>query len=452
MKKLIILLITVLVTFTSYSQDDNSKIISEIDSIMQQHYTSNKPGASIIVYKDRAPLFKQSYGMANLEESEAITTETVFRIGSITKQFTAIGIMMLIEEGKLSLDDTVSKYYPDEFSNKSPITIKHLLSHTSGIKDLSRIRAIRPLMSVNSKPETIIKIISDEDLNFNPGTKYDYSNSGYVVLGGILEKVSGQSYKRFLTTRIFEPLGMRKTHYANKQEITDKVALGYFTRNESFANAPDINSSLLFAAGGIWSNPKDMALWNEALYENKLVDQKYIRMVFKPNILNNGEVTDYGFGFRACKVNDIESIEHGGGVFGYSSYGIRIERFGVYVLILTNFERNNSYDDVAAKIAAIAINKPYDYSNYKTNINIKDGEKYIGVYKTNEGDTLLISIKENTLVLSRGNKENKLKQIKENVFLIDGTLDDRLTFTMRKVNALYIKRRRSMEIMATKID
>jgi len=451
MKKLIIILITLFVTFESISQYDNKKIISKIDSLMSQHYSINNPGASIIVYKNRKLFFKSSYGMANLKASEPMTTKTIFRIGSITKQFTSIGIMMLIEEGKLSLHDKVSKYYPD-FSNKSPITIKQLLSHTSGIKDLSRIRAVRPLMSVNSKPDTIIKIISEEDLNFSPGSNYEYSNSGYVVLGGILEKVSGESYKIFLTNRIFKPLGMKSTYYANKNEISSKLALGYFTRPEKYSNAPDINSSLLFAAGGIWSNVEDMGKWNEALYGNKLVDQKYIRMAFTPNVLNSGRFTDYGFGFRSCKVNDVESIEHGGGVFGYSSYGIRMESAGVYVLILTNFERNNSYDDLAAKIAAIANNKPFDYSKYKTHINLKKGRKYVGAYKSIEGDTLHISIKENGLVLTKDNEEKKLTQIKKHVFLIDGTLDDRITFTTRKKKGLIIKERRSMKIRAIRMD
>lgn len=451
MKKLIILLITLLVTFESISQNENLEITSKIDSLMKQHYSTNNPGAVIIVFKDRELFFKSSYGMANLEESKPLTTETIFRIGSITKQFTSIGIMMLIEEGKLSLQDKVSKYYPD-FSNKSPITIKQLLSHTSGIKDLSRIRAVRPLMSVNSKPDTIIKIISDEELNFSPGSNYEYSNSGYVILGGILERLSGENYKNFLTNRIFKPLGMKSTYYANKDEITNTLALGYFSRSEAFANAPDINSSLLFAAGGIWSNVEDMSKWNEALYTNKLVNQKYIRMAFTPNALNSGRFTDYGFGFRSCKVNDVESIEHGGGVFGYSSYGIRMESSGIYILILTNFERNNPYDEVVAKVAAITINKPYDDSKYKSHIKLKKAKKYTGNYKTVEGDTINISIKENGLVMIKGDEEKKLKEMKKHTFLIDGTLDDRIIFNPRKTKGLKIKRRRSMEISTIRIN
>lgn len=434
----------------------NQNIAGIIDSIMKTNYPEENPGAALIVMKDHELLFKSGYGKAVLDNSTeknandiSITSDTKFRIGSITKQFTAIGIMMMLSENKLSLDDQISQYYPGMFDEEKPINIRQLLSHTSGIKDLPKIKAIRQYMFTPVAPYDLIKIIGEEELNFEPGSAYEYSNSGYVILGGILEQVSGLSYEDFLQERIFGPLGMHDTQYANRSEVTGEFALGYFTRPDTYADAPDISSNLLFAAGGIWSTVSDMALWNEALYGNKLVGQKFIRMAFTPNKLSNGKATDYGFGFRSCMVNDVSSIEHGGGVFGYSCYGIRIESEGVYVLILTNFERNNNYSKLAPTIAAIAMEKPY-VDKKEEEMNEEMAKPYIGNYQTVQGDTLSISWHNNNLIYLKNEKEKILIPLDTHLFRIDGSLDDRIKFDISASN-FNLKRRRSMGVEASRI-
>jgi CubicO group peptidase (beta-lactamase class C family) len=434
----------------------NQNITGIIDSIMKANYPEENPGASLIVMKDHELLFKAGYGKADLENpsqksvsNTSITSDTKFRIGSITKQFTAISILMMLSENKLSLDDLVSQYYPDIFDNERPVSIRHLLSHTSGIKDLSEIKAVRQYMFTPVAPYDLIKIISEEELNFEPGSTFEYSNSGYVILGGILEQVSGLSYKEFLQERIFDPLGMHHSHYANSSEISGDLALGYFTRADTFVDAPDISSSLLFAAGGIWSTVSDMALWNEALYGNKLVDQKIIQMAFTPNKLNSGKATDYGFGFRSCQVNDIASIEHGGGVFGYSCYGIRIKSEGVYVLILSNFERENNYDDLVPIIAAITIEKPY-VDLVEEEMNEEMAKPYLGKYLSAHGDTLSIFWNNNKLIILQNEKEKTLKPLDTDLFRIEGSVDDRIKFNILASNFI-LKRRRSMGVKASRI-
>ncbi len=449
LKRLIAFIISVTLTFIVHAQSE-PQMTGLIDSIMEANYSEDGPGAAIVVVKDHQLLFQSGYGQADLDQAVQITAETKFRIGSITKQFTSVGIMMLLSEGQLSVDDPVSKYYPSLFADKDRITIKQLLSHTSGIVDLSRIRAIRPFMSGGAESIEIIKLISKEELNFKPGTRYEYSNSGYFILGGILEMVSGTTYREFLNDRIFKPLGMKHTHYDNRSEINGKPALGYFTRPENFVNAPDINSSILFSAGGIWSTVSDMAIWNEALYSNELVDQKYIRMAFTPGQLNNGKRTDYGFGFRSCLVNEIKSIEHGGGVFGYSCYGIRIESEGLYVLILTNFERNNKYAELAPIIAAITIENPYHSISEISTIDIDNAQKYIGTYVTPDMGTINIDYQDDKLVLLRDESERVLIQIEAHTFLIAGTLDDKLHFNLQE-RSFFIKPRRSMAVAAQRI-
>ena len=451
MKKYFSLLIILsAVSISTIAQDYRNKI-QVFDSLMRLNYPTGKPGASIIVMKDNKAIFSSGYGLANLETSEEITTKTVFRIGSITKQFTAISIMMLVAEDKLNLEDEVSMYYPELFADKHQVTIMHLLSHTAGIVDLSRIRAVRSLMSVHSEPEKIIEIISQQDLNFEPGEKYEYSNSGYVILGGIIEKVSGLSYSEFLQARIFAPLGMSSTYYTNASDIKEAKAVGYFTRPAGHANAPEIDTSLLFSAGGLWSTVGDLAIWNEALYGSTLLDSKYVSMAFTPNSLNNGKKTDYGFGFRSCKVNEIPSIEHGGGVFGYSSYGIRIEEHGVYVAILTNFERENNYDDVAAKMAAIASESPYE--NSEKNLNLERASDLVGKYLVEESDTIQVLLVANQLAVKRNSGEAQtLIPLDENAYLIQGSLDDKIVFNKTGNGVLTWKPRRAMSTEALKLN
>jgi CubicO group peptidase (beta-lactamase class C family) len=440
--------ILTLFIITSSSLFSQVELTNKIDSIMNISYANNKPGAAVIVVKDHKPIFAKGYGLANIESKTSITENTVFRIGSITKQFTSICILMMAEAKKLKLDDPVTKYFPELFQNHPTITLKQLLSHTSGVVDLSRIRAVRPLMNKDSKPLEIIDIISKEVLAFTPGSDYLYSNSGYVILGGILEKISGMSYKEILTENIFNPLKMTNTFYANVDEIEGQIAKGYFTRPDAFANAPNINSSLLFSAGGIWSTVGDMAKWNEGLYNETLIDKASLKLAFTPFELNDGKQTDYGFGFRMCQVNDKPTIEHGGGVFGYSSYGIRNEKNGVYVLLLTNFERENPYDEVAAKITALAINRPYSLKVQNLSDNLL--KKHVGQYKSEDGDTLSILKKNNNLILKRTDGNDLiLLPLSLKSFLIEESVDDRINF---KKEQLIWKPRRAMARYASKID
>ena len=223
MKRRTLFQILILILFieqpAAYSQLSDSEAKIEIDSLMKANYPANQPGAAIFVMKDNKEFFKGAYGIGDLSASRAITPQTIFRIGSITKQFTSIGILMMVSENKLSLDDQVSTFFPAEFSKKPPITVRHLLTHTSGIVDLSEIAEARRLMTKQTPPNKLVEIIGNQDLLFPPGTKYEYSNSGYVVLGAILEKVSGQSYGEFVKRRIFEPAKMTRSFYSNRDAL-----------------------------------------------------------------------------------------------------------------------------------------------------------------------------------------------------------------------------------------
>ena len=191
-----------------------------------------------------------------------------------------------------------------------------------------------------------------------------------------------------------------------------------------------------------------MAKWNRALSDASFVDQKLMQIAMKPAELKNGEMTDYGFAFRSANVNGIETIEHGGGVFGYSGYGIRIAESGVYVIILTNFNRKNAFDEVAARIAAIVCGRPYDHSQYETIVDSKQFANFIGSYRTTGNRTYRIMLENDQLFIRRSGRKDLLKRIENLTFLVDGTADSRVTFFPGKEPHLIYKPRRALGIKA----
>jgi CubicO group peptidase (beta-lactamase class C family) len=419
---------------------------------MTSHYPVDAPGATLIVMKNHELLFSGAYGMADLETGRSMTPETVLRIGSMTKQFTAICILKCQDEGLLLLDDLVTDYYPKLFADLAPISIRDLLTHQSGIIDLPKVPGIRELMTTDSEPDDLVKLISAVALEFEPCTDHNYSNSGYVVLGGILEKVTGKDFDQLLSEWIFKPLSMSASSFENQPEEEIK-AKGYFGREEGFVMAPEIHSSLLLSAGGLWSTSKDLASWNEALYSNAIVSHESLESVFTPQPLSDGRMTDYGFGFRRCQVNGMPSIEHGGGVFGYSCYGIRIEEEGVYVAILTNFERNNAYDKVCPKIAALVSGIPYPVKPRFMSTPTQKIESIAGKYVRDDGDNLNLIYENEQLTIRRGGRDDLyLLYTGDNAFIIKGSLEDKVTFVSSGDSDLIWKPRRSMAMFARKIE
>ena len=428
----------------------DQEVKQTIDSLMRSYYLPQNPGASIQVVKDHELFFESSYGLSNLDEGIENKPETIFKIGSMTKQFTAICILKLVEEEKLALNDVVTSFYPEWFNDHALITIRQLLSHQSGVQDLPKFKKIRELIMVESTPDELIEIISGAPLEFVPGDEYAYSNSNYVILGGILEQVTGKTYGSVLNEHIFKPLGMENTYFAPLSEIPDNHASGYFSRPETFAPAPEVSHSLMYAAGGLWSTIGDMAKWNEALYTNRIINRELIELAFAPQSLNGGVLTDYGFGFRSCAINGMPSIEHGGGVFGYNSYGIRIESEGAYVIILSNFEGGNKYADLAAQIAAITINKPYRTST--ATLKSRKLKRLTGSYINDDGDTLTIANINDTLWLQRSNKKDKMLQYLDKYrFRLQGTVDNQILFDPKN-DALDWKPRRSMDYKAVRLE
>ncbi|HEX9901554.1 MAG TPA: serine hydrolase domain-containing protein, partial [Acidobacteriota bacterium] len=224
-------------------------LASQIDAILAQTYKPGEPGAAVLVKKGGQVLFRRGYGLANLELNVPVEPDMVFRLGSITKQFTAVAVLMLAEQGKLSLQDDLSKFLPDFPTQGRTITIEHLLTHTSGIKSYTEIPGWLSLWRKDMSVKEIIDLFRNVPLEFEPGQRWKYSNSGYILLGAVIEKISGQAYEDFIRKNIFEPLGLAHSCYDRMARIIPRRVPGYSLGRAGFENAQFISMTQPYAAG-----------------------------------------------------------------------------------------------------------------------------------------------------------------------------------------------------------
>ncbi|WP_420572408.1 serine hydrolase [Kordia sp.] len=380
----------------------------DIDQIMENQYQKANYGATVLVAKDGKTIYKKGFGKANVELDIAMMPEHVFEIGSITKQFTAIGILMLLEEGKLSLDDEITKYIPDYPTQDTKITIHHLLTHTSGIKSYTSIPSLREFARKDLKVTELIDAFKNEPMDFKPGEQFRYNNSGYVLLGYIIEKVTNASYEDFLQKRIFDKLNMKNSYYGSKSRIIKNRASGYQEREDGFANADYISMTIPYAAGSIMSTVDDLLLWNKAVRNHKLISKESLAKAFTNYTLNNGDKMNYGYGWFHNSIKDVPVMEHSGGIFGYSTQGIYVPSENVYVIILTNCDCD-SPSEAANKIAAIAIGKPYPKPADAIKLSNKELKKWTGAYKFDDGAIRVITLKGNQLYSQRTDSDSEFK-------------------------------------------
>lgn len=311
----------------------------EIDRIMQSRSAAGDFSGAALVAREGHVLYKRAFGSANLEWHIPNDAETKFEIGSMTKQFTSLLVLQFVHEGKVKLDGHISDYLPYYRKDTgSRVTVSELLSHESGIPNF----IVTPgfLDGPASRTTYTVRDFTEKfcsgDLHFEPGTKFEYSNSGYFVLGAILEQVSGESYEQLLKERIFEPVGMRNSGYAHSEQIILHRAAGYERAGGHLRNARFYDMSIPFAAGALYSTVGDLFLWDRALYGEQLLPEGLRELLFKPNLENYG----YGWGILIPKPGSPyagESIPmHGGAIFGFQSVIERIPSHKEVIILLDN--------------------------------------------------------------------------------------------------------------------
>lgn len=395
-------------------------LATEIDAIFNQAYTINSPGATVLIAKDDKIIYRKAFGMANLELKVKMKPENVFQLASITKQFTSVAILMLMEQGKLSLKDPLSKYIAD-FPRGNEITLHHLLNHTSGIKSYTNLPAFRTKTRLDMSPEEIISFFKNLPLEFNPNEKYEYSNSGYFLLGYIIEKLSGMSYEEFIQKNIFEKLGMKNSYYANAYKIIPNRANGYQFYEGNYENAEYMSTTIPYAAGSLMSTIDDMFLWNSAIHKNILISEKSKRMAFTNNTLTNGKYNNYGYGWAINEIAEITTIEHAGGINGFTTSGIYIPEKNIYSIVLTNIDDGKGPETSNVKIMSALLGKPITESSAVKNLEEKL-KKWVGAYQF-EDVVRFITYEKGTFYSTReGGRSIKLEPLSDHEFRFENSL------------------------------
>jgi CubicO group peptidase (beta-lactamase class C family) len=315
---------------------DQADVASRIDQAFAEYSAAGSPGVAVSVIRDGGVLFSKGYGMANLELEVPITPKNVFYLGSVSKQFVASAIVLLDQEGKLSLEDDIRKYVPEFPDYGTPIAIRHLIHHTSGIRDYLELMGLAglPLGTFHDNQGIVDMLARQKALNFVPGEKFLYSNSGYLLLAVIVEKASGKSLREYAAEKIFEPLGMKNTHFHDDyMHLIPNRASGYFPGPDgTYRNF--LSTFDRVGSGGVFSNVEDLYLWDQNFYSGKVGGEKFLARMHERGKLNSGEELDYAFGLAIDEHRGLRVVEHGGALGGYRTSLVRFpdERFSVIVL------------------------------------------------------------------------------------------------------------------------
>ncbi|MEO1485222.1 MAG: serine hydrolase [Bacteroidota bacterium] len=440
MKKVFYPLLFIAITFAPFSNLKAQNQTEVFDQMLSAQYPKDGPGATALVAVGGEIVYHKGFGMANMEHEVPMENDMVFEIGSITKQFTAVSILMLMEQGKLSLQDEITKYIEDYPTHGHSITIHHLLTHTSGIKSYTGMEKWVGRWREDFEPLGLIDFFKDEPIDFAPGEEYRYNNSGYFILGYIIEKVSRQTYEDFLENNIFKPLGMDHSYYGHKGEIIKKRANGYQS-HEKLINAEFLSMTQPYAAGSLMSTVGDLYKWNRSIRAHKLISKESTDLAFSNYTLNNGKKINYGYGWGINEISGSETIEHGGGIFGYVTNGIYLPEEDVFVAVFSNCDCNPP-GNVSTKMAALALGKPFPDESKSIAMEAKSLEKLVGVYDFEDESTRIITIEDNQLFSQRtGGGKFKIFPISENTFVFEDSFANfRFTEEGGKVKAFFENR------------
>lgn len=335
------LLPVILLSSCNSSQSSDDTVFTQIDSLFTSLYPANEPGAAVIIVKNDSIVYNKNFGMARMDTNEAINENTFFNIASVSKQFSAVALFMLAEQGKLSLDDSVSKYFPEYKADfYKQITLRHLLSHTSGIPD-ARDRSNREFTLTANDEESASYLVELNRLNFEPGTQYEYMNPTYAIMQWIIEKVSDEKFDDFMRNHIFTPVGMAEATYFEPEKFIPRMSHGYLKRATDTAwREYDYGEESFFrtkADGGIYTSPKEFVMWDKALKNNLLFSEKMKQEAHAGKIDTDIPHTKYGYGwFIEERPDRPKKVYHTGDNGGYQIFAGRFPDKDLFYLVFAN--------------------------------------------------------------------------------------------------------------------
>jgi CubicO group peptidase (beta-lactamase class C family) len=372
--------------------------VSRMDQVVQSYVSNKTFMGSVLVARGNEVLLSKGYGSANLEWNIPNSPDTKFRLGSLTKQFTAGSILLLEERGKLKTDDLVKKLMPDAPAAWDKVTIFHLLTHTSGIPNFTGFPDYHSLEPFASTPEKLVARFRDKPLEFQPGEKWSYSNSGYVLLGYLLEKASGQSYESFVRENIFGPLGMKDSGYDSNSAIIPRRAAGYQPGRDGPVNAGFIHMSIPFSAGALYSTTEDLLRWEQGLLGGKLLSAASLAKMTTPF------KSDYACGVSVRTVSGHKVIDHGGGIEGFNTFLAYYPEDKLTVVALSN--SGFAPQQIVTRLAAVAHgDKVVERKEIKVSPKIL--AQYIGTYELQPGFDLVITL-EGDQLMSQATGQGKI--------------------------------------------
>jgi CubicO group peptidase (beta-lactamase class C family) len=379
----------------------------QMDHLVAQTVKPNGPGCAILVVDEGQIVFERAYGIADMDTGRPITTATAFNIESVTKQFTAACIALLVEEGKISLDDSLRRYVPEFPAYEAPIQIKHLIFHTSGVRDLAVLSFLqgRPVDEIPSESVLLDMLARQKELNFRPGETHSYSNSGYFLLGLVVQRVTGMSVGAYAERHLFDPLGMMRTSYHRDPErIGENVAIGHAAQGEGKYRrtnvAPDTRD---FGFGGIYTTVEDLYRWDQNFVRNKIGDASFNTLRLTCGTLNSGDTLTYAFGLRIGTHRGCRTVGHQGGSLGYNAFFLRFPDRQFTVICLANYALNTtklSYE-IADLYLDLPKEKPADqpapvtYPVAQVDPAIYAG--FAGKYCIDDGTVFVVSTQDNRL-------------------------------------------------------
>jgi CubicO group peptidase (beta-lactamase class C family) len=364
---------------------------AKADALLAQSYAADGPGATVIVIDHGRIAYSHGRGLADVAAGKPITADTVFRLASITKQFTAAVILQLAEEGKLSLTDPVSRFFPDYPKPGADATVAQLLNHTSGIYNsisLDALQGEKPAEATTT--EALIAEFRDKPAQFPAGTKAAYGGSGYVLLGAIIEKLTGRPWYEAIEKRLSKPLGLSTIGYSQAPDAIPSMAVPYTLNGDKVVPARPYHLSWGHAGGGLVGSISDFAKWSMALHGGKVLKSESYRQMIAPVRLLSGEQASYGLGLDNRDVRGRRTIFHGGSGPGISNGGIYVPEEDLFVAILSNIEPRPSTYTIALRLVALAMNDPYPAFT-RADVPMADLEPLFGVYKSSAGERRLFA-------------------------------------------------------------
>ncbi|WGQ14616.1 serine hydrolase [Sphingobacterium faecium] len=396
---------------------------NQLDSLVNDGLPNNAPGTVLYLTKGDQVLYQKALGKANLELDVDLQVDHVFRLGSVSKQFTACAILKLAEEGKLSLQDDIRQYIPDFPIKDQMIAIEALLTHTAGVKNYTGLASFtEELKRKDLSPAALINLFKNEPLEYEPGTNYKYSNSGYILLGYIIEKITGQTYATYIEETFFKPLVMRHSYFDHPVNLIKGRVSGYSQRNGRYQNAHYLSMTLPYAAGSLASTSGDIQICYNALYHGQVLKPETLKHAFTSYTLINGRSTGYGYGWEIANIKGTPSVKHVGVINGFYTYVAYLPDEQITLSIFRNSDSPTDLDILASKMLAVVLEKPY--MTKELMMTAAQLTIYQGVYTLDNGEEYRIRLEDGYLVYyNSGGTKTRLVPTANDQFILGNSLN-----------------------------